>query len=102
VVSLSKAGYVIITVLWGELIQNVYVMEVSLSGGYGTSVVISVTLDEAKHRAAHILSLTCKKDSRMTLLRAPDWTRAKNDLFFCPGDAGSKFPRNVGTSVTNN
>lgn len=63
VASLSKAGYAISTILWGELIQNLYVMEVSLSGGYGTSVVLSVTLDKAEHRAAHILRLTCKKQS---------------------------------------
>ena len=42
---LSKAGYLIITILWDELIQNVYVMEVFLSGGYGTSVLISIALD---------------------------------------------------------
>lgn len=30
VASLSKAGYAISTILWGELIQNVYVMEVDM------------------------------------------------------------------------
>ena len=77
-------------------------MEVPFSGGYGTCVVLTVTLDKAEHRAAHILLLTCKKQSH-DITKSAGRNRGLEQLLFCPGDAGSRFIQNVGTpNVTNN